>query len=207
MPTLPNGTLKVPAPSPARAESTPSLLSCSMCYYPLPFVICMGTVGVMRDDELRRTRKINDTKECPMLEECDRQHCSYIARNRHSRIRGLCEAHYRQKRAGTALRPLRQNRRKNGTGGITTTGYLQVPAMKDGRRVYRLQHQVVMEEVLGRPLLRGENVHHKNGNRLDNRPDNLELWVTAQPSGQRPEDLVKWAYEIIERYDTIAIAG
>ena len=59
-----------------------------------------------------------------------------------------------------------------------------------------------MAEVLGRPLLRSENVHHINGCRSDNRPANLELWVTHQPSGQRPEDLVAWAHEILARYGT-----
>lgn len=57
-----------------------------------------------------------------------------------------------------------------------------------------------METVLGRPLVAGENVHHKNGVRSDNNPDNLELWVTTQPAGQRPEDLVAWAKEILARY-------
>ena len=55
-----------------------------------------------------------------------------------------------------------------------------------------IEHRAVMERVIGRQLYPFENVHHKNGRRDDNHPDNLELWVTPQPSGQRPEDLVAW---------------
>jgi hypothetical protein len=53
-------------------------------------------------------------------------------------------------------------------------------------------HRIVMEYMLGRPLAKGENVHHINGVRDDNSPENLELWVKPQPTGQRVADLVDW---------------
>lgn len=87
---------------------------------------------------------------------------------------------------------------------IDDAGYVLVPmanhpnARKSSKRVP--EHRLVISQFLGRPLHKNENVHHKNGDRADNRLENLELWVTSQPTGQRPIDLLKWAREILKTY-------
>lgn len=68
----------------------------------------------------------------------------------------------------------------------------------DCKQVY--EHRLVMEEMIGRPLFVHETVHHKNGNRLDNAPDNLELWSSVQPRGQRVEDKIAWAKKLLTDY-------
>lgn len=87
----------------------------------------------------------------------------------------------------------------NWKGGLTRhkAGYIMTLVPERG---YVFDHRLVMEEIIGRPLLDTENVHHKNGVKDDNRPENLELWVKPQPAGQRVEDLVFWAREILARY-------
>ena len=70
-------------------------------------------------------------------------------------------------------------------------------AKKNGRI---LEHQYVMSQKLGRPLFKGENIHHINGVRDDNRIENLELWNTSQPKGQRIEEKIKFYKEFLELY-------
>lgn len=74
-------------------------------------------------------------------------------------------------------------------------GYVMVKTSENqgrlGRRWYA-EHRLIMQEHLGRELLPNENVHHINGDRADNRIENLELWFKPQTAGQRVPDLIDY---------------
>lgn len=55
----------------------------------------------------------------------------------------------------------------------------------------RHEHRVVVENQIGRTLTPSEVVHHKNGDRRDNRPENLEVMTRSQHINEHREDLIK----------------
>ena len=62
------------------------------------------------------------------------------------------------------------------TGTVLKNGYRQLES--NGKREY--EHRSVVEKHIGRPLRAGEQVHHLNGNKLDNRINNLVLMTTFE---------------------------
>lgn len=134
--------------------------------------------------------------------------CSITDCEKPARSRGICHMHYiriTRNEGVDALPPLSRGIGKNlrdwdGSWRIMPDGYIRRDGRRNGRNYVELQHRVVMADALGRALLPGETVHHKNGVRDDNRIENLELWSKSQPPGQRVEDKLAWAREIVRIY-------
>lgn len=132
--------------------------------------------------------------------------CSVVGCERRTVGRGLCRMHYERQRKGREVGSAAPQKRAAGRGSIAN-GY-HVVTVAPGRS--RLAHRVLMEGLLGRPLAKGETVHHVNGDRSDNTTDgplderyrsgNLELWSSWQPAGQRVSDKIQYAEELLRRY-------
>lgn len=127
--------------------------------------------------------------------------------------RGYCPAHYQRWRTygdplGSAvprlvktIEDLRREAFDGAPGGQSTPSGYRYRTLRRGERY--AEHRLVVEHILGRSLRSDENVHHKNGDRSDNRIDNLELWSKFQPAGQCVADKLAWAREVIARYGDI----
>jgi hypothetical protein len=103
-----------------------------------------------------------------------------VRRNKKGIGQGYCGAHFNS----WSTQRLPGSRLKGPSGYV-------IVKREDGSFIG--EHRAVMEQHLGRRLLSSETVHHINGVRDDNRLENLELWYSPQPYGQRVEDLLRYA--------------
>jgi len=85
---------------------------------------------------------------------------------------------------------------KNDKWYQTSSGYLA----KTVNKKTVSQHRNIMESMLGRPLAKHETVHHRDGNRKNNDPSNLELWSSRHGSGQRVEDKLDFCKSFLSEY-------
>ena len=153
-----------------------------------------------------RWSRTGDVKPDVPLARPVRDTCSVDDCERGSHSAGMCRSHYeRQRKHGDPMagKPFRT---VTGDGSISH-GYVWISVPPEKRhlvppgRKADFEHRIVMAEILGRALLPDEVVHHRDGDRLNNDPRNLELWHKAQPKGQRVEDKLAFAWALLARYE------
>jgi hypothetical protein len=163
-----------------------------------------ATEGGLCHAHYQRLRHTGEANERQPIGRRRNDACRLASCRREAYARQLCRNHYRRLlRLGDPMEevPIRDLP----GAGYVSHGYFVVPVSPDERHLVggessALEHRLVMARHLGRAMLSTESVHHINGDRLDNRIENLELWSRWQPSGQRVADKVRYATQLLWLY-------
>jgi hypothetical protein len=100
--------------------------------------------------------------------------------------------------------PSYKNARWYRSGYALLTNRQHPNANKDGKIS---EHVLVMTEYLGRPIRKGETIHHKNGIRDDNRIENLELRSGQHGQGAKVNDMIEFCIDYLKRYAPQKLSG
>lgn len=159
--------------------------------------------GLCRTHRKREERHGDPLPDVPVAELVWPETCAVRTCDAAVTARSLCEDHYISCLRGESPAGVEPRGTPEG-GGWLTHGYVGVPVPAKLQPLVGdssvTEHRLVMAVKLGRPLTSDDVVHHRNGDRRDNRPGNLELWSVYHPKGQRVEDKVAYAVEILARH-------
>ena len=156
-----------------------------------------GRLTAIRKSETNKQKQISWVCEC----DCGRQTeaTGGSLRSGHTKSCGCYNRDRAKERAGPKHPSWKGGRGRN------PDGYMMAYAGPGRSRV--MEHRVIMEKYLNRPLFPDEQVHHRNGLRSDNRIENLELKVGPHGKGMDAKDAVDWAKEILNRYEPEALTA
>lgn len=148
-----------------------------------------------------RTRN-GDAIYPPRVELKKNQKCIVDGCNDRRKGKGFCGKHYQRNHIHGD--PLICNRGEVGKGYINQQGYvvLRLHGHKNSDINGQIkEHRLVMSQILGRPIRDDETVHHRNGVKRDNRPENLEIWTGNHSNGARLQDVYQWAIDFIKTHE------